>query len=97
MPWGGAGDENIEHRHTLVSEFSFFFCQVHFNFIGKMRFCPATSLIQKLESSQCEQVNYRDVCTQMICTTELVVLTLGHDLTQIQPCGKVHVQDRNQC
>ena len=26
MPWGGAGGQNIEHPHTLVSLSSVFFC-----------------------------------------------------------------------
>ena len=49
MPWGGAGGQNIEHPHTLVSLSSVsFFCQMHFNFIGKVAIQASYAVLRQL-------------------------------------------------
>ena len=53
MPWGGAGGQNIEHPHTLVSLSSFFFVKYILILLarcesGELR-CPATALILIME------------------------------------------------
>ena len=41
MPWGGAGDQNIERPHTLAILSGFVLLQMHFSFIGKAQFWRA--------------------------------------------------------